>query len=128
MSLTLNASLIGKAQTSSEQGHVQVTLRVGNQNLYLQLLPEQAAMFPDLVKTVPHATERRRQAIAYNAAPAYTLTIAEVGPEITLARALLNAQAAVTEKRNEAEVKALPLMNAGMASTQAALGKADDAG
>lgn len=107
MSLTLNASLIGKAQTSSEQGHVQVTLRIGNQNLYLQLLPEQASMFPDLVKTVPHATERRRQAIAYNAAPSYTVTIAEVVPEVPvegavhpLTRALVNARAAVAEEAN----------------------------
>jgi hypothetical protein len=109
MPLTLSATLIGKATTSSEHGHIQVTLNVAGQNLYLKLLPEQAKMFPDLVRLSQHPTEPRHQ-IAYNASPAYTVTIAEVVPEPAapeahpLTKALVNAQAAVAE--NEAEVNA----------------------
>lgn len=117
MSLVLTASLVGKASTPSEHGHVQVTLKIGNQNLYLQLLPEQAAMFPDLVRTIPHKTERKAQQLQYLPSPSYTVTIEQVVPEPTtrevalrglparagthpLTEALVNAQAAVAEKAN----------------------------
>lgn len=102
MSLTLQATLIGKASTSSEHGHVQVTLNVAGQLLYLKLLPELAAMFPDLVRTIPHASERKAQQLQYLPAPSYTVTIAQVVPEVPveahpLTKALVNAQAAVAE-------------------------------
>lgn len=107
MSLTLQATLVGKASTSSEHGHFQVTLNVGGQNLHLKLLPEQAAMFPDLVRTIPHVTERKAQQLQYLPAPSYTVTIAQVVPEVPvegevhpLTRALVNAQAAVAEEAN----------------------------
>lgn len=115
MPLTLQATLVGKASTSSEHGHFQVTLNVAGQNLYLKLLPEQAAMFPDLVRTIPHVTERKAQQLQYLLAPSYTVTIAQVVPEPTtrevalsglpeeahpLTTALVNAQAAVAEEAN----------------------------
>lgn len=107
MSLVLQASLVGKASTSSEHGHFQVTLNIAGQNLYLKLLPEQAAMFPDLVRTIPHVSERKAQQLQYLPAPSYTVTIAQVVPEVPvegdvhpLTRALVNAQAAVAEEAN----------------------------
>lgn len=115
MPLTLQASLVGKAKTSSEHGHVQVTLGVAGQLLYLLLPPTDAAMFPDLVRTIPHITERKTQQLQYLPAPSYTVTIAQVVPEPTtmevalrglpaeahpLTRALVNAQAAVAEEAN----------------------------
>lgn len=110
MSLILQATLLGKATTNSEQGHFLVTLRIGNQNLELHLLPEQAKMFPDLVSTTAHPTERRRQHIQYNSAPSYTVTVDQVVPEAApagsseLTAAMVNAKIAVAENANaEAE-------------------------
>lgn len=107
MPLVLQASLVGKASTPSEHGHFQVTLNVAGQNLYLKLLPEQAAMFPDLVRTIPHVSERKAQQLQYLPAPSYTVTIAQVVPEVPIAseahpltKALVNAQAAVAEEAN----------------------------
>ena len=79
--LTLQAILIGRAKTSSEHGHVLVSLKIGQHVLPLTLTPEQASMFPELTQTVPHPTERKAQTIAYNPAPSYTLTIAVVEPQ-----------------------------------------------
>jgi|SRR5882757_6228782 len=107
MPLVLQASLVGKASTSSEHGHVQVTLNVAGQLLYLKLLPEQAAILPDLVRTIPHATERKAQQLQYLPAPSYTVTIAQVVPQVPvesavhpLTKALVNAQATVAEEAN----------------------------
>lgn len=109
MSLVLQATLLGKATTNSEQGHFLVTLRIGNQNLELHLLPEQAQMFPDLVSTTSHPTERRRQHIQYNSAPSYTVTVDQVVPESPalgsseLTAAMVNAKIAVAEHKNKQE-------------------------
>lgn len=105
MPLVLHASLIGKAKTSSELGHLQVTLRIGNQNLYLTLTPEQASMFPDLVQTQPHPTERKQTQVVYSSGGSYSVTIAEVVPEPVetnseLGQAMVNAQIAVAEHHN----------------------------
>jgi len=74
---------------------------------YLKLLPEQATIFPDLVRTIPHASERKAQQLQYLPSPSYTVTIAQVMPEVPferaahpLTRALVNAQTAVAEKAN----------------------------
>jgi hypothetical protein len=107
MSLVLQATLLGKATTNSESGHLLVTLRIGRQNLELTLSPDQATMFPDLVSTQPHPTERRRQHIQYNSAPAYTVTIDQVIPEPAalgsseLTTAMVNAKIAVAEHANQ---------------------------
>jgi hypothetical protein len=88
MPLVLQASLVGRAQTNSEQGHVQVTLKIADQFLSLKLLPEQAQMFPELVTTQPHPTERRQQVTTYKTAPSYTVTVAEVELELQPSEAI----------------------------------------
>lgn len=113
MSLTLSATLVGKASTSSEHGHFQVTLNVAGQFLYLKLLPAEAAMFPDLVRTIPHATERKSQQLQYLPAPSYTVTIAQVVPQVPveahpLTKALVNAQKAIAEVPRPSDIPVEP--------------------
>lgn len=80
MFLTLQATLVGRATTPSEHGYIQVTLKIAGQNLQLMLPPEHAAMFPELVRTIPHSTERKAQQLQYLPAPSYTVTIDLVKP------------------------------------------------
>lgn len=80
MPLTLTAILLGKAQTGGS--HLQVTLKIAQDVLHLNLTPEQASVFPDLVQQQGggHPTHDPRR-ITYNPAPGYTVTIAPVEAE-----------------------------------------------
>ena len=106
-SLTLPALLIGKARTSGD--HLQVTLRVQQDILTLNLRPEDADFFPDLSATIGggHPLYDPTQVVYNTAVPSYRITISPVEPEPLAAPVAIAAEPSV-ESEPESAVAAAP--------------------
>lgn len=79
-SLTLEATLVGRASTAND--HIQVTLLIGQTPLQLLLPPDQAQLFPELVHQSGgrHAIFDPARIEYTNLSHKFTLTISPLAP------------------------------------------------